>query len=257
LEYLFIAITVFLISGIVLFSGFGLGTLLMPVLALFFPVAIAINLTAVVHFLNNLFKLAIVGKYGNKEAVIKFAIPAIPGAIVGSMLLSHIAQKNFIINYQLFSHQFSVQFVNLFIGVLIIFFILLEIIPQLNKISFSKKYLPVGGILSGFFGGLSGHQGVFRSIFLLKTGLSKEQFIATGVIIAIIVDFTRLIVYGTNFLGNEINYSWKLLTVAVFSAFLGSYIARKYIHKVTIGIIRYIIVVLLCIISAGLITGVI
>jgi acyl-CoA reductase-like NAD-dependent aldehyde dehydrogenase len=42
-------------------------------------------------------------------------------------------------------------------------------------------YLPVGGLLSGFFGGLSGHQGALRSVFLLRAGLTKESFIATGV----------------------------------------------------------------------------
>lgn len=37
--------------------GFGLATLLMPIVAIFFPVVTAISLTAFVHLLNNLFKL--------------------------------------------------------------------------------------------------------------------------------------------------------------------------------------------------------
>jgi hypothetical protein len=46
----------------------------------------------------------------------------------------------------------------------------------------------VGGILSGFFGGLSGIQGAIRSAFLVKSGLKKEAYIATGVVIACFVD---------------------------------------------------------------------
>ena len=43
-------------SCLTFFSGFGLGTILMPVFAIFFPLEIAIALTAVVHFLNNIFR---------------------------------------------------------------------------------------------------------------------------------------------------------------------------------------------------------
>lgn len=47
---------------------------------------------------------------------------------------------------------------------------------------FPPHWLPLGGLLSGFFGGLSGNQGALRSAFLLKAGLSKEAFIATGTV---------------------------------------------------------------------------
>ena len=43
-----------LASGLTFFSGFGLGTLLLPAFAPFFPVDRAIALTAAVHFLNGL-----------------------------------------------------------------------------------------------------------------------------------------------------------------------------------------------------------
>jgi len=54
---------------------------------------------------------------------------------------------------------------------------LLEMSPRFQQWSLDKKYLPLGGLLSGFFGGLSGHQGALRSAFLIKSGLSKESFI--------------------------------------------------------------------------------
>ena len=56
MEYLIICSVAFIISGLTLFSGFGLGTVLMPVFAIFFPVYIAISLTAIVHLFNNMFK---------------------------------------------------------------------------------------------------------------------------------------------------------------------------------------------------------
>lgn len=255
MEYIVVALTSFLIAGLTLFSGFGLGTVLMPVFAMFFSMPIAISLTAIVHFFNNIFKLFLLAKKANKEIVFMFGITAIIGAAIGAKLLSYIAEKSFIVHYQIFNQSFSVEFLNLILGLIILFFAVFEIIPYLNKLQFDKKFLPAGGILSGFFGGLSGHQGAFRSIFLLKTGLSKEQFIATGVVLAILVDITRLFVYGTILVTPEILQNYKLLIIAVLSAFLGSFLAKKFLHKVTIGSIRAIIFILLLIISVGLIIG--
>lgn len=56
MDIVLIALVAFLGSGLTFFSGFGLGTVLLPAFALFFPVQIAVGLTAIVHFLNNLFK---------------------------------------------------------------------------------------------------------------------------------------------------------------------------------------------------------
>ncbi len=67
MEYLLVCIVAFLGSGLTFFSGFGLGTLLTPVFAIFFPVDMAIALTAIVHFLNNVFKLTLLRKNINKK----------------------------------------------------------------------------------------------------------------------------------------------------------------------------------------------
>jgi hypothetical protein len=49
IEAISICAAAFAASGLTLFAGFGLGTLLMPVVALFFPVDVAIAITALVH----------------------------------------------------------------------------------------------------------------------------------------------------------------------------------------------------------------
>ena len=69
------------------------------------------------------------------------------------------------------------------------------------------------------------------------------------------VDITRLLVYGAGFLKSEILNNFPLLAVAVIAAFAGSYFSRKFIRKITVKIIRIIIIALLSAISLGLITG--
>ena len=255
--YAIVILSAFFFSGLTFFSGFGLATVLTPILIIFFPTPIAINLTAIVHFLNNIFKLFLTGKNVNKEVLLKFGLTAMIGAVFGSFALVIISKKTFIINYHLFYHNFSVELVNFTIGIIILGFALFEIFPKKNELSLNKNLLPIGGALSGLFGGLSGNQGAFRSLFLIKCNLSKEQFVATGILIACLVDIIRLLIYGGNFLNKEIGKDFYLLVFTVISAFLGSYVANRYMQKITIKLIKNIIMVLLLVISAGLITGLI
>lgn len=260
MSIIIIIISAFIAAGLTFFSGFGLATVLTPVFIVFFPVPIAIGLTAIVHFSNNLFKFFLVRKKGNSEVILKFGLSAMVGALFGSFTLLMIVKKSTMIHYSLFEHTFNVEFINLTIGLLILLFVILELLPQ-GKTAFDKKMLSVGGylngFLSGFFGGLSGHQGAFRSIFLLKCDLSAEQFIATGIIIALMVDIVRLPFYGISFLNNEVMQKLTLIVLAVIFAFLGSFLANKYMQKVTIKFVRNTVALLLFVVSIGLITGLI
>ena len=243
-------------SALTFFSGFGLGTILVPVFALFFPIELAIALTAIVHFLNNLFKLSLIGKNINKKTVLDFGIPSIFGAIVGAYLLTFISKMNPIFEYTFYDHTFQVMPVKLTIAILLLLFALFEIIPKLSQLEFDTKYLKIGGLLSGFFGGLSGNQGALRTVFLIRANLSKESFIATGVVIACIVDIIRLSVYGEQIFKNtELNYS--LIIISTISAFIGTFIGNKLLKKVTIVIIKYVVSVVLIIFSFLLGLGII
>lgn len=84
MEYLVICLSAPVASGLTLFSGFGLGTILLPVFAIFFPLDVAVALTAIVHLLNNFFKLMLLGKHADKKTVIKFSFPAIVAASNGA-----------------------------------------------------------------------------------------------------------------------------------------------------------------------------
>jgi len=82
MDYIVACLVALLVSALTLFSGFGLGTVLMPAFALFFPVPVAIAATAVVHLANNLFKVSLVGRKANWLVVVKFALPGAAAAIV-------------------------------------------------------------------------------------------------------------------------------------------------------------------------------
>lgn len=252
MEILLISIVAFLVAILTFFSGFGLGTLLTPIMMIFFPVEVAIALTGVVHFSNNLFKLVLVGKNFNKEVVLRFGIPAVLFAFIGAMLLIQIPNMQPIYSYQLFEKTFEVFPMKLIVAVFMLFFAVIDLIPFFNNLQFDKNKLPIGGALSGFFGGLTGAQGALRSAFLIRAGLSKESFIATTVVISSFVDFTRLGVYSTRILNLDLKENLPLLICATLSAMTGAFIGNKLLKKVTLKFLQISVATLLIIISIGL-----
>lgn len=247
MEYIIIPLVALLASALTFFSGFGLGTILLPAFGLFFPIEIAIALTAIVHFLNNIFKLGLVFKNIDKKVVLGFGVPALLFSFLGAKTLQHLNFPYNFIKYQLGEKVLETNLVKLTIAVILLFFALFELIPKLKNLQFDKKYIALGGILSGFFGGLSGHQGALRSAFLTKVGFSKEAFIATGVAIACLIDLSRLSVYSRQITQYHNQIDFNLIVVATLSAFVGIYFGTKLVKKVTIATIQNIVAVMLVI----------
>ena len=184
MEVAIISLVAFLAAILTFFSGFGLGTILTPIMMIYFPVEIAVAFTGIVHFSNNIFKLFIVGNKANKEVLVKFGLPAIFAAFIGSYFLFNMNTEYIIYSYNLLGQIKSISLVKFIVSLLLIVFASFDLIPFFKKLEFGKKSLPIGGLLSGFFGGWSGNQGALRSSFLIKLSLDKETFIATTVVIS-------------------------------------------------------------------------
>ncbi len=249
MNIIIIGIVAALASLLTFFSGFGLGTILTPTLILFFPVEMAIALSGIVHLLNNLFKMVLVGKNVNWSIGLKFGLPAIVGAFIGAQVLMAIPETTVLYTYSMGQKVCQITPLKLIIALLMMIFALFEVIPVLKNLQFKEDKLYIGGVLSGFFGGLSGNQGALRSAFLLKTGLTKDAFIATGVMIACLIDFTRLSVYFSRFVHIDLQQNSVMLTVAVLSAFAGAYLGSKVLKKVTFGFVQGAVTIMIFLLS--------
>jgi uncharacterized protein len=257
MEILIISIVALIAAMLTFFSGFGLGTILTPVFMIFFPVDLAIALTGVVHFFNNIFKLFLTGRHADKEVLIRFGIPAVIGAIAGSWLLLNISELKPLFSYDAFGKHFDVYPVKFTVSLLLIIFATIDLLPWFNKLQFGKDKLPIGGALSGFFGGLSGNQGALRSAFLIKAGLSKEAFIGTAVVVSTCVDFTRLSIYATRFSTSGLTENLTLVICATLGAITGAYIGNSLLKKVTLRFLQITVAIMLVIISIALGAGLI
>ncbi len=257
MDYFVICLVALIGSGLTLFSGFGLGTLLVPVFGFFFPIDVAITLTAIVHFLNNIFKFILVGKHVNKKVLIQFGIPSVIAAFMGAYLLGELSGMQALCDYSLGGKKFSIMPIKLIIAFLMLLFAVIELIPKLSTLQFNEKYLSLGGVLSGFFGGLSGNQGALRSAFLLRLNLSKESFIASGIAVACLVDISRLSLYSRQILHSQATLNVALIAAATLSAFAGAYFGNRLLKKITLHTVQYTVALLLIVFSILLGAGII
>ncbi|MBA3850550.1 MAG: hypothetical protein C0502_11245 [Opitutus sp.] len=244
-------------SLLTLFSGFGLGTLLLPAVALFFPLETAIAVTALVHLANNLYKLALFGRRANRRVVGRFGLPAIAGAFAGAWALDLLGSSTPVWSYELGGRMHAVTGLKLTLALLMTVFALWEVLPRLARLGFPPRWLPAGGLLSGFFGGLSGHQGALRSAFLVRLALSKEEFVGTGVVIACLVDSTRLAGYAANWRGIAWQESGALLLVTAAAAVAGATIGARLLPKTTVAGVQGLVSALLLAFAAALAAGLI
>ena len=259
--YIAVSLAALIAAGLTLYSGFGLGTLLLPVFALFFPAEMAVVATAMVHGANNVFKVSLLGRHADRGVVLKFGLPAIGAAVLGALALGWFAQSDSSLVIEVNEKVYSeITPVKLIIGLLMIGFALFELVPRFRVLEFDRRYLPLGGVLSGFFGGLSGHQGALRSAFLAKAGLTTERFVASNAAIGFLVDLTRISVYVALFTaagGHVSDFSgWPLVITGAVSAFCGVLLGKRFLHKVKMTSVQTLVGVLLFGVGVALVTGV-
>jgi uncharacterized membrane protein YfcA len=136
MEIVIISLVAFFAAILTFFSGFGLGTILTPVMMIFFPVDVAIAFTGIVHFSNNIFKLFIVGQKADKKVLIRFGIPAVFAAFLGSYVLINMDTDYVMYSYNLMGELQSISYVKFLISLLLIVFALIDLIPFFKKLKF-------------------------------------------------------------------------------------------------------------------------
>ncbi len=118
MDILFVAFVAFLACGLTLFSGFGLGTILMPV-------EVAIGAADIVHLANNLFKLVLEGYQADARVLPRFAVPSAFAVIPGASLLVRLSGLPMITTGAAFVIEYRIETLPLVIGALIVVFALL------------------------------------------------------------------------------------------------------------------------------------
>lgn len=236
------------------------------------PVEVAIGATAVVHLANNLYKVALMARHADRTITPSFAGFSVIGALAGAWLLTLLAGGHTLHTYTLSGRHFNITVISIVIGATMIAFAVLELTPATSKWGLPRNLLWLGGLLSGFFGGLSGHQGALRSAFLVRTEMSKEALIGTRAVCAVAVDTTRLIVYAIAALLTARAVSptdqardtlrtlhehnaWALIATGCVAALIGTTIGKRLLKEVTIDAVRTTVAIALLALGTALAAG--
>lgn len=256
-EHALIASAALVAAGVTFFSGFGLGTALLPAFAAFLSTEVAIAMVAVVHLLNNALKFGLLHRHVDRSVFVRFGLPALAFAPLGALVLGVISDAPAVVTYELGGAELTVTAVDAVIAGLLVLLGLQELVPSLGKFTFSRRYLVPGGAASGFLGGLAGLQGALRSAFLIRSGLGREAFIATGVAVALVVDVGRIATYGAQGTMRLESGALSLAATGIVAASVGTLAGNRLLRGVTLRGIQIAVGALLVLAAIALGAGLI
>jgi hypothetical protein len=118
----------------------------------------------------------------------------------------------------------------LIIGIFLIFLPILTLSENWTGYRIPEANDRIGGFGSGFMGGLSGHQGALRAMFLTRRLPDKMAYAATASILALCVDLSRIPIYLI-FRPEEILAHSDITAVLVISAIIGVRVGKRWLKS--------------------------
>lgn len=224
IQYIFVLIVTLCISAMTLLTGFGIGTVLTPTFALLYDVKTAIFLVAIVHIANNVLKFGLFFRSLDTKILLRFGGLSLVGSFAGSLLYGTVDESA----------------LKVLLGLFLVVVGISEFRPSFFEKKIPQRYDMVGGLLSGFMGGLIGNQGAIRSAYLLNYNLSKEAFIATATGISLIIDLTRIPMYVWKEL-HLFSGMWSTLLPVILIAFVGTLVGKQLLKRISLERFRLIV----------------
>jgi len=160
-------------------SGFGIGSLLTPVLATHYGTKVAVAAVSIPHVIGTAVRFVKLREHVDRRAFIRFGILSAAGGLLGALIHARV----------------NAPVLSIVLGVLLIFAGVSGLLGLTQRVHLGRRTAWAAGMLSGLFGGLVGNQGGIRSAALMGFDLSKESFVATATAVALVVDGARMPVY--------------------------------------------------------------
>ena len=159
--------------------GFGIGSLLTPLLALSVGTQLAVAAISIPHAAATALRFWRLRRSVNRRVLVSFGVTSAAGGLAGALLHSRASNR-----------ALAVVF-----GLILLFVALSELSGLARRMRFSGPVAWIAGAVSGAFGGLVGNQGGIRSAALLGFDLDRQAFVATATAIGLVVDAARMPVY--------------------------------------------------------------
>ena len=209
-------------------SGFGIGSLMTPLLLLWYPAHWAVALVAIPHAVASLVRFLRLRREVDWRVFRQFGIASAVGGLLGALLQASLRST----------------LLTAVLGILMLVAGATEIIRRPIPLPEGRGVQLVAGVLSGFFGGLVGNQGGIRSAALLGFGLSPRALVATATASAVLVDLARLPVYLAA-RGSILAAETVLIATATVGVVIGTVIGVPILGRIPVKAYRPIVGILL------------
>jgi len=225
---LIVAVVGVLAGGVASVAGFGIGSLLTPLLSVRVGTQLAVAAVSVPHFLATALRFWRLRTHVDRRVLLGFGFASAAGGLAGALL--HAAAG---------SRALAIVF-----GALLIFVGLSELSGLSRRMRFSGPVAWIAGAVSGLFGGLVGNQGGIRSAALLGFDVPKEAFVATATAIGLIVDLARMPVYFATQAGGILAI-WPLVLAAIAGTLAGTVLGVRVLGRIPERAFRRVVAVIL------------
>jgi uncharacterized membrane protein YfcA len=222
------AITVFLVAvlagSIAAVAGFGIGSLLTPLLALELGMKTAVALVSIPHAAGTALRLWMLRAAVDGKVLLSFGLTSAAGGLAGALLQS--TSNNAALNALLAG--------------LLIFAGTLSLLGWAQRLRFGRTGAWMAGALSGLLGGLVGNQGGIRSAAMLGFDIQPAAFVATATAIALMVDAARMPVYLYT-QGGSLGPAKEYILIATAGVLVGTLAGGRILRRIPTGIFRRIV----------------
>lgn len=217
-------------------AGFGIGSLLTPLLAASFGTAIAVAAVAIPHAAATALRCWRLRANIDWNVLRGFGLLSAAGGLAGALLYT----------------RFSNDALTLTLGLLLLSTALATLVDLPSRVGAKGIVVGVLGLLSGLFGGLAGNQGGLRAAAMLSFSLPPVRYVATATATAMLVDIVRTPIYVWR-AGHELTSLVVPLSVATVGVLIGTLLGERILLGLSIRQFRYAIAVLIGLLGVWLI----
>lgn len=217
-------LTAVLSAAVASVAGFGIGSLLTPLLAVPLGTKLAVALVTVPHFLATTIRFWWLRQHVDKKVLLSFGVTSALGGLTGAFLNTYLATPA----------------LTMIFGFILIFAGFMGLTEALREVRLSGTLAFIAGAVSGFLGGLVGNQGGIRSAAMLGFHSSKVAFVATATATGVIVDLVRSPVYFYHY-GYDILSHSGLLMLTCSGVVIGTLIGAAILKHIPERLFRRVV----------------